>query len=712
MAAHYLKDTASYSRTLARVALEVVGRQYAVAGIPMARTSRINGRLRRLARTIHPSRLARKWVALSILGGLVFLMAIGGLKLVYAEPAAVEETTTLTPSTPPESVVVSEESTNKPQPPARVLHFPADRSLGQVMERDDNYKHHIDTFYNWTGEYESWQYLGEAQGDIAIPRNKHVKLTINKSALADLSPLLNLGSDDIHTLIMPYFREEVDLPWDACMPHVAHLTGLRQLDLTYTKITRMGLAHLEKLTALERLAMPKATTDKGLAHIAALPSLKELKFGGRNQITNGGLAQLANAQAIEELTIGGKYISDAGLAPLTRLPSLRYLILWGNTLGDDALIHVRNIPSLRILNLGNGAIGDVGLAHLAGHAGLEHLNLYGTQVTDAGMVHLKKMRSLKKLNLMNTQVTDHGLIHLKEIRSLEHLNLPNFGITDAGLAHMSEMTNLKYLWAGGSSGGPITDAGIEHVTKLHALEELCIGGRGITDAGLEQLTKLTNLEKLSLISDSETISNNGMASLAKIKPLKHLSLSGNLKLSMAGLNHLNALANSEFLGISTIEQDGAGLDLSGLTRLEKLALSLRNWNKPGGHRFRDEDMAGLANLKNLKWLQGAYGIGDAGMAHLAGLTQMERFGAGGPRLTDAGLAYMDGMKKLDHLSLKGNFTDAGMRQFEKHKSLGYLRVESEQAISPAAVERLHALLPNLPNLNINGDTGDRSWPGQ
>lgn len=85
----------------------------------------------------------------------------------------------------------------------------------------------------------------------------------------------------------------------------------------------------------------------------------------------------------------------------------------------------------------------------------------------------------------------------------------------------------------------------------------------------------------------------------------------------------------------------------------------------------------------------------AGMAHLAGLASLERFDIGGTGLTDKGLAYLANMKKLDHLTLTGDFTDDGLRHLEGLTELGYLNVTSGGAFSNEALERLRKSLPKI-----------------
>ena len=59
------------------------------------------------------------------------------------------------------------------------------------------------------------------------------------------------------------------------------------------------------------------------------------------------------------------------------------------------------------------------------------------------------------------------------------------------------------------------------------------------------------------------------------------------------------------------------------------------------------------------------------------------------------------MKKLNHLSLEGKFTDEGLRHLEGFKGISYLTIESENDFSDKALFRLVKSLPNLQTLRIN-----------
>ncbi len=73
VAADYVGNAESYSGTLARIALGIVGRVPAVGGIPMARSAQIIGRLSVLKRRLCFSSLVRRWILVSLLLGCVGL---------------------------------------------------------------------------------------------------------------------------------------------------------------------------------------------------------------------------------------------------------------------------------------------------------------------------------------------------------------------------------------------------------------------------------------------------------------------------------------------------------------------------------------------------------------------------------------------------------------------------------------------------------------
>ena len=621
-------------------------------------------------------------------------------------------------------------TSDSPSGAERILHFSDDRSLGMLFALDASIEREFwaDGFgYTIDSPDMRWEYLGEAKGDVAVPAGKRVRLEVSKTGGNDLSPLAKLAPDDLYELYLGKTATS------KALPHIAHLSGLKVLefpipypdDEKLPRFSARGLGQLANITSLERLRTPSGMTDAGLAAIAdALPNLKVLRFGP-NQVTDAGLAAITKLRSLEEITIGGGGFTNAGLARLAELPLLHYVRLWGSdeTLAgrvtDDALAQFRKISTLRTLRL-PPIITDAGLAHLAGHPKLEHLWLYDSKVTDTGLVHLKSLPSLKALNLgklsfdrKNPPITDLGTVHLKEIQSLEDQRLPADGVTDAGLANLAELGHLKRIELPMPSYldpkdylESYTAEGLEAMAKLRSLEYLSVAGPGVTDAALSHIAQLTNLRALHLFGCP--ITDEGFAKLSALKSLEKLIMMGGSgpyapKVTVSGLNHLDGLPRLSFMQVYDLTRDERVLNISGLTGLEYLMVSCAK-----GSALRDDDLACLANLKQLRWFQAGGDrtpqvLTDAGLAHLAGLTAMERLVIGGAGVTDGGLSSLANMHRLDSLNVTGNFTDEGLRRLEGLTSLRYLWVYSGNNFSPAAKERLRKSLPNLYSFTADDD---------
>ncbi|HOX58264.1 MAG TPA: redoxin family protein [Candidatus Paceibacterota bacterium] len=590
--------------------------------------------------------------------------------------------------------------------PARSLHFPPDRSLGMLYMLDETIQRKIKDYHHWIdGTDMKWEYLGEASGEVAVPAGKRVRLALGQTTGSNVAALSQLHPDALYDL-----RLDEDAA-EACLPHVTSLTGLRVLRFprSHTADGKMpffsprALKQLAALKSLELLEAPDQLTDAGLAALVeALPQLKRLHLA-RNQLTDAGLLALPRLAALEELSIGGGRISNSGLAVLAKQPRLHYLSLWGDFLNDGALLQVRKIASLKTF-VPTESITDAGLAHLTGHAGLEVLDLCNTKVTDRGVEYLKSLPSLRAVNLRkrdfdrkNPPITDAATVHLKAIPSLEQVSLCADGLTDEGVINLSQLPRLKRLelpmpqWNDPKSYlSPYTEKSIKELARVRSLEELGLAGPGVTDAAMTHLAQLVNLRSLNLFGCP--VSDEGLAKLTALKALEDLTMMGDSDVTIGGLNKLNSLDRLTNLRVHSLGQAGAPLQIGGLSQLEYLMIFTEK-----GSTFRDADLACLAGLKRLKWLQmgAGQGITDAGMAHLAGLTALDRLVFGGSGLTDRSLAVLANMPRLDLVTINGSFTDDGLRHLEGLKGLRHLTIRSAGNFSSAARQRLRSNLPNI-----------------
>jgi len=604
----------------------------------------------------------------------------------------------------------------------RVLRFPGDRPVGKIYVQGEGGTRKLTYWFHWTAiEDPPSEYFCEAQGDIRIPAGKHARLTVNADSWGDLSWLTKLQPDDLYSLGFVVVSNRVGAG-DARLKPVTHLTGLKELSLEGTDITDWGMGMLASFPSLEELDLNARVTDRGMVHVAQLKSLKRLYFPMQTKVSSAGLQHISKLTALEELYLG-QGIGDAGLAHLRGLPHLTYLCLYGPGFTDAAMVYVKEVPSLRIFSVHENLsrITDAGLVHIAELPNLELLCVGGMRgITDAGIAHLTKMRSLRKLDIGSSRVTDKGLGYLKQIKTLEHLDLPQdqYNISDAGLAHLAELSNLKVLHVsrlhyGGRDRNKIyyTDAGLAQLSKLRSLEELVVGSIGVTDAGMDHIAKLTNLKKLFMFG-CDNVTDKGLARLTTLKSLKDLDISHS-KLTFAGLAAVNSMTSLTRLDAGDLKRGGAVLNLSGLTNLEDLSLGFGPYSQDA---FNDADLACLANLKKLRWLQiGPRNFTDQGMLYLAGLTNIDRLGLGGAGLTDEGLKRLANLKKLDLLTILGKFdsnignwtsgghiTDKGLSYLENFKQLSYVEIYSDSNFSNEAIHRLYEQLPNLYRLNLNG----------
>jgi len=204
----------------------------------------------------------------------------------------------------------------------------------------------------------------------------------------------------------------------------------------------------------------------------------------------------------------------------------------------------------------------------------------------------------------------------------------------------------------------------------------------VTDKDLENLAKIVpNIIMLDLQS-SENYTDAGMEHIGHMKELQTLWISGNDKITDAGLEGL------------------AGL------KLQRLDV-----------RFCENITdAGLVHLKDLSTLEtlelnGNKKITGSGLQYLKGLTRLTSINLNYcESLTDAGLEHLTTLTKLESLSLKEcpNITDTGLEHLKGLANLKYLTLTDCKKITEAGVERLQESLPNCkiyPEPKNKGKTG-------
>jgi len=287
---------------------------------------------------------------------------------------------------------------------------------------------------------------------------------------------------------------EVDLSttWitDDDLARIGGLPDLRKIDLSHTKISDLGLAHLRPLRNVVSLNCFSCAyiTDGGVAflkdwenleylnvrgsevtsrvfeHLAKMKKLQTLDVGF-SRVNDDGFDALASLERLEELHIGGDKMSGLALPSLRLLPSLKRLDVngsqrtdsgrWGLMLTDVNVDMIGALTQLESLNIGGAIVSDVGMKALANLANLQTLDLSRMEITAQGLEPVTKMPKLRRLNLWQcARIDDKAGRHLLGMKSLEVLDLGDTSVTDRLLDELTAMKSLKLLMVGGTKVSP------------------------------------------------------------------------------------------------------------------------------------------------------------------------------------------------------------------------------------------------------------------
>src|SRR5579864_140450 len=393
---------------------------------------------------------------------------------------------------------------------------------------------------------------------------------------------------DLADLPAPDFRlESIDLVGTLAEPQelekLKDLTHLRELFLAGPMWTphsgskldaNDAFEYLNRLTSLEKLHFSAHfltntnVQDKGLARLAPLTQLKELRLAqteikgtslapfvnlrcldlSETPFGDAGMQSLKGMTALSKLYLRDTLVTDEGLQVLAGLTSLMDLDLYGLRVTDAGLAHLRNLTGLRKLNLLGSEVTDSGLGALDGMAQLEELNLYRSQITNAGLERLKTKPHLVALDVRYTRATRAGVDAL-------HAALPRCRIAYVGQPAIAPQRAA--LLAGARVEGWVRAMGGRVVEREGRIEEIALASTPVTDAQLARLADLAQLEKLNL--NATEIGDVGLEHLARLTRLADLSHK-NTTVSDAGLARLQTLKNLRRLSLAYTLVKGPGLD--------------------------------------------------------------------------------------------------------------------------------------------------------
>lgn len=234
---------------------------------------------------------------------------------------------------------------------------------------------------------------------------------------------------------------------------------------------------------------------------------------------------------------------------------------------------------------------------------------------------------------------------------------------------------------------------------------LSLTGSSLTGAGLKQLTSVKWLTGLNL-AFCRRLDDNAFAHLKETERLTFLIAAGT-SISEAGVQHLAGIQKLQALDLEYCDAvtDTSCEAIASMRELRGLTLG-----KTGFEKTRITD-AGLARLKRLKKLEMLNLMGNSvtndGLKHLASMPQLRDLDLSRLAITDAGLQHLSQVNQLQRLVLLFSegfagpiVTDAGVKSLTSLKQLTELNL-IDARITDNAVDHL-ASIPKLSFLTLTG----------
>lgn len=245
---------------------------------------------------------------------------------------------------------------------------------------------------------------------------------------------------------------------DADIAHLRPLTGLTDLDLSWSEVTVVGLRHLSHLTALLSLNLSQNLFgEPEMSAVAGVRSLTRLDLQDCEELTDDAVLQLRPLTGLTSLKLSSCEVTDAGVEVVRSMPLLRELtlIMMGD-ITDRGILDVAGLTNLTDLSLAHThGMTPVGLMALCSQlTGLTSLNIAHCGCTDMRPPPLRRNPILDEhiawfavyqtcLTFLNVSSIGHCIIDYDG----EYVDDGEYTITDAGVQQLREaMPGCRIMW--------------------------------------------------------------------------------------------------------------------------------------------------------------------------------------------------------------------------------------------------------------------------
>jgi Ran GTPase-activating protein (RanGAP) involved in mRNA processing and transport len=217
------------------------------------------------------------------------------------------------------------------------------------------------------------------------------------------------------------------------------------------------LADLPNLETVMICGNPKTQlSDADVQLIAKLPRLRFLMLADHNsQITDQGIAALANARHLESLDLNAGGVTDAAFVPLARALKLKQLFLHGVGLTDEGLAALADDDELECLSVNGNHFTPALIEHLRGLPKLHRLDLYFLHKNSGsdpygrppdelvaaardGVNSLTAIPNLQELTIVGNLMTAEAIEPVEQLSGLVHLGIDRKYVGSEAFEHMQQ----------------------------------------------------------------------------------------------------------------------------------------------------------------------------------------------------------------------------------------------------------------------------------
>lgn len=206
--------------------------------------------------------------------------------------------------------------------------------------------------------------LGTPRGTVTVPDGKDLYLCPTPEGMRYFDTLSKLKPNDLQHLRLH------DVPiTEGNLKTVSGMTGLTDLDLSFSDINDSALEHITKLKNLKHLDL-SSTLVRGMT----LSKLKALKN-------------------LESLDLANTRIHDFAINTIVECcPDLKWLSVTNTLITDNAILKLAKLKKLRRIKMAKTSISDKNIDKLLALKDLQKLTISRTKVSPGKLKEMRKAR--------------------------------------------------------------------------------------------------------------------------------------------------------------------------------------------------------------------------------------------------------------------------------------------------------------------------------